>query len=50
MKDKILKFYDYDQKLVMQYTLGRNMTFKMNVETTDTQCLSVISVVRESEM
>lgn len=49
MNDNILKFYDCNQKLIMHSEMGRNMTFKVNVATTDTQCLSHISVEEESE-
>lgn len=49
-KDNLLKLYDCNQKLIMQSELGRNRTFKVNVETTYTQFLSGTSVSKESEM
>lgn len=45
-----MKLYDYDQKLIMQSTLGRNMTFKVDIEITDIECLIATNVVRESEL
>lgn len=50
MKNNLLKFYDYNQKLIMQFELGRNMTFMVNVATTNTQCLNARNVEGESEM
>jgi hypothetical protein len=49
MKDNLLKLYDCNQKLIMESEHGRNITFKVNVKTTDSECLSAISVVKESE-
>ncbi|XP_050876565.1 uncharacterized protein LOC127080280 [Lathyrus oleraceus] len=37
IKDNLLELYDNNQKLIMQYELGRSSTFKVNVATTDTQ-------------
>lgn len=39
MKDKLLRLYDSDQKLIMQSEQGINRTLKVNVETTGTKCL-----------
>ena len=50
MKDNLLNLYDCNQKLVMHFELGRNMTFKVNVAITDTQCLSARSAEGESEL
>ena len=40
MKNNLLKLYDSNQKLIMQSEQGSNRTFKVNVETTETKCLS----------
>lgn len=41
MKDNLLKLYDSDQKMIMQYEHGSNRTFKVNMEIIETKCLSV---------
>ena len=50
MKDNLRKLYDCNQKLIMESEQGRNKTFKMNVRTTDSECLSATSVIKESEL
>jgi transposase InsO family protein len=40
MKDNLLKLYDSNQNLIMQSEQGSNRTFKVNVETAETECLS----------
>ena len=50
MKDNLLKLYDCNHKLIMQYELGRNRTFKANVATTDNKCLSARSAKGESDL
>ena len=50
MKDNLLKLYDCNQKLIMESEHRRNGTFKVNVRTTDYECLSATSVVKESEL
>lgn len=50
MKENILKLYNCNQKPIMQYELGRKKTFKVNVVTTDTQCLNARSTEGESEL
>lgn len=50
MKDNLLKLYKCNQKLTMQSELERNITFKVNVATKDTQCLSARSVEWENEL
>src|ERR1043165_2035881 len=40
MKNNFLKLYDSNQKLIMQSEQGSNRTFKVNVETTETECLN----------
>src|SRR4051812_29829532 len=50
MKDNLLRLYDCNQKFIMQYELGINRIFKLNVETTNTQCLCATSVERESKL
>lgn len=50
MKDNLLKLYGCNQKLVMKSEYGRNMTFKVNVKTTDSQFLNATSFVMECEL
>lgn len=50
MKDNVLKLYDSDQKLIMQSEMGRNRTFKVNVEITDTKCLSAEGAEGDNEL
>lgn len=50
MKDNLLKLYDCNKKLIMQYELGGSKTFKVNVPITDTQCFSARNVEGESEL
>ena len=50
MKDNLLKLYVCNQKLIMESEQGWNRTFKVNVRTADSECLSVTSVVKESEL
>ncbi|XP_050920354.1 uncharacterized protein LOC127137988 [Lathyrus oleraceus] len=40
MKKNILKLYDFDQKMIMQFEQGSNRTLKVNMETTETKCLN----------
>ncbi|XP_050908662.1 uncharacterized protein LOC127122358 [Lathyrus oleraceus] len=49
MKDNLLKMYDCNHKLIMESEQGRSRTFKVNIKTTDSGCLSATSVVKESE-
>lgn len=49
MKDILLKLYDCNQKLIIEYELGRNRIFKVNVATSNTQCLSARSVEEGSD-
>lgn len=48
--DNLLKLYDHNKKLIMQSKHGRNRTFKVNVATPNTLCLSATSVEGESEL
>src|SRR3954471_19377095 len=41
MKNNLLNLYDSNQKLIMQSGQGSNRIFKVNVETAETDCLSV---------
>ncbi|XP_050914732.1 uncharacterized protein LOC127129622 [Lathyrus oleraceus] len=50
MKDNLLKLYDSDQKLIMQTEQGSNRIFKVNVEATETKCLSVEGVKGDCEL
>jgi hypothetical protein len=50
MKDNLLKLYDRNQKLIVESEQGRNMTFKVNVRTADSECLSVTSVEKDSQL
>ena len=50
MKDNLLKLYDCNQKLIMESEQGRNRTFKVNVRTADSECLSATSAEKESEL
>lgn len=50
MEDNLLKLYNYEKKLIMQYVLEKNKTFKMNVETTETQRLSAIDIEKENAL
>ncbi|KAK2372692.1 putative mitochondrial protein [Trifolium repens] len=50
MKDNLLKLYDRNQKLIMESEQGRNRTFKVNVRTADSECLSATSVEKDSEL
>ena len=50
MKDNLLKLYDRNQKLIMESEQGRNRTFKVNVKTADSECLSATSVEKDSEL
>lgn len=50
IKDNLLKLYECNQRLIIQYELGRNKTFNVNVTTTKTQCLSARSDEGESEV
>ncbi|KAK2385973.1 hypothetical protein QL285_059916 [Trifolium repens] len=50
MKDNLLKLYDCNQKLIMESEQGRNRTFKVNVRTADSECLSATSVEKDSEL
>lgn len=50
MKDNLLKLYECNHKLIMKLEHGRNRTFKVNVKTANSECLSATSVVKESEL
>lgn len=50
MKNNLLKLYDYNQKLIMQYEQRSNITFKVNVEIDETKCLSAKGVGGDSEL
>ena len=50
MKDNLLKLYVRNQKLIMESEQGRNRTFKVNVKTADSECLSATSVEKDSEL
>lgn len=50
MKDNLLKLYDFDQKLIMQYEQGSNRTFKVNMEPIETKCLSAEGAEDDSEL
>lgn len=50
MKDNLLKLYDSDQKMIIQSQQVRNKIFKVNVETTETKCLSVEGDEGDSEL
>lgn len=50
IEDNLLKLYNYEKKLIMQYVLEKNKTFKMNVEITETQRLSAIDIEKENAL
>lgn len=50
VKENLFKLYECNQKLIMQYEMGRNKTLKVNVATTDTQCFGAIRVGGKNEL
>ena len=50
IKANLLKLYDYNHKLIIESEQGRNITFKVNVRTADSEYLSATSVAKESEL
>lgn len=50
MRDNLQNLYDSNKKLIVQYALEKNRTFKMNVEAVETQCLSITDIEEESNM
>lgn len=50
MKDNFLKLYDSNQKLIMQSEQGSNRTYKVNVETAKTECLSAEGAKGDSKL
>lgn len=49
-KDIILKLYDCNQKMIIQFDHGSNKTFKVNLETTKTKCLSAEGAKGDSKL
>lgn len=50
IKNNLLKLCDYDQKMIMQSEQGSNETFMVNMDTTETKCLSAEGTEGKSEM
>src|ERR1044072_5227957 len=50
MKDNLLKLYDSHQKLIMKSEQGSNRTFKVNVSTSEAECLSTEGAEGDSKL
>ena len=48
MQQKLIEIYDSQQRLVIRAPLSKNKTFKVNLDTTEIQCLAVANVEDES--